>query len=373
MLLSVSLNSFHETKKISSSSNKMLSGKFLITLLGILMAIFAICNLNLQQPVVEGWWGGAQFGTHGVPGAQFKDGTKVAVDPALINQKPDMMGSGKFISTPQFQAMLTPRFSNVNYGAYIKYNPPARERLGTPCDPLTFGDYAGQTASNACGAKSTENFQRSPQGAPQVKENYDCANCGSGSCGGGCGGAPSCGKGGYGFGHKLAGGYELAPNQHSEMNNWQSVYDSLPVQGTNMGSDLPIGTMDLMDGAGNVEQAIIFERLMPFNLKGSRLASQGDFIRGDLAIAPQGGDWFATHPNLSRDLQVGALGVMFGMDGSNNKELMQMVMNSTGRSRTTMSGVDLTTEMPKLNPMMANQVNGQLLNASADISYTGFP
>jgi len=353
----------------------MLSGKFVATLIGILIAIVAICNANFAKPVVEGWWGSTQFGLRGVPGAQFKDGTKVAINPNLLQQS-DTMGSGKFFSVPTFQAMLSPRNNGmVNYGANIRYNPPAREHLAVPCDPLTFGDYASPPASK-------ENFVPPRGQVPsegrgnvpsQVKENYDCASCGSGGCGGGCGGAPSCGKGAYGFGHKVAGGYDLPPNAHSDSNNWQKVYDSLPVQGQNMGSDLPIGTMSLMDPTGNVEQAMVFERIMPFNMKGSRLASQGDFIRGDVAIAPCNRDWFQVHPNLSRDLQVGAMGAMFGMDGSSNKELMQLMLASTGHTRTTMSGVNISEELPKINPVMTNQMTASLTSAATDINWSGFP
>lgn len=339
----------------------MLDNKFIFTLIGLLVAIFAICKMDVgnTQPVVENFWGGIQLTQRAVPGAvNLRTGQESALNTVVLNDQ--TMGSGKFIQVPSYQAMLSPRFSNVDYGAFIKYNLPAKDNMAVPCDPLTFGDMA------------KENFVPGQTSASQIprmtqnRENY-CGDDGGGSCGS----PASCGKGGYGFGHKLGGGVEVPAGYTN--GNFQDVRDSLPAF-ESMGSDLPVGTMATMDGAGNQEQFVTFNRLMYSNRPASRKFGQGDFIRGDVMITPNCTGWFSVYPNIATDINPGAMGVLSGVGGGGESynNLMDLLVKSTGGASTTFGGVDLATgsqQQVMMNAQSAMKVSAGL----GDVQVTAFP
>jgi len=343
----------------------MLSGKFLFTLVGIVLAILAICNFDFSgQPVVENFMGmGAQTVT-AMPYTLASNGAKTAFsgnyfDPGSMN----MRGSGKFVSVPSYQGILSPRFSNVQYGANIRYNMPDRENLAAPCTPLTFGDMA------------KENYAPPQKGVvpEQTRENY---SCGTGQCGSSDG--LSCGKGGYGMGHKVAGGYELPVGYTN--GNFADVYNSLQYNGhpakvisqpcvdSPASAALPVGTMSTMDALGNPEQFVVMNRLMNTNMK-SRLRAQGDPIRGDLAITPCQNGWFSVYPIINVDLQPGAMNVLNG-DGESNSKLMQLLVNASGGARTTFAGADMANN---LNVNLSPQMKTSLSQAANTVQVTSFP
>lgn len=348
----------------------MPSGRFLIVLMGIILAILTFCKMDFTgQPIVENWWNGIQFTPVAMPAAKI-NGQKVAIGGNYMANP--MMGSGKFVSTPGFQAVLSPRFSNVQYGANIRYNMPDRENLGVPCEPLTFGSMAQENYLKQRGVVAqapVENYQS--QASQQVaRENYDCANCGTGQCGGS---PPSCGKGGYGIGHKVAGGYEL-PSGYAAGNYWD-VYDN--IKGDKVaGSDLPVGTMTTMDGAGNLNQVVVVSNIMPATAKsGSRLFAQGDKIRGDLAIVPCQSGWFSVYPNIARDVSEGAMNVLAGAGGGGESynKLMNLIVSASGGAQTTLGGVDLKDSLPQYNVNMATNMTTDLKAAMGDINVSAFP
>jgi len=391
----------------------MSNGKILFTIVGIALAVLAISNLTVN-PVKENWWGGTAFSSKYMPGFQKPNGEKVAFSGNFYDPQA-MMGSNKFVSVPSFQAVLSPRFSNVQYGANIKYNMPDRENLATPCDPLTFGDYRkdnfkpcsqenysyNQNSQKSNNFNSTFKpsiekyddlqkfkFQRSQGITSQPsRENYssqglpregycgsssaqtDCANCGSGSCGGGC--PVSCGKGGYGMGHAVD---DTGVPPGYTNGNYKNVYDSLPSVGINMGSDVPKGTVTNVNEMGEAEQFIAFNQLMPANTKSSsRLYAMGDFIRGQVPITPCMSGWFSVYPDLARDVNPGAMNVLAGAGGGGESynKLMELLLKA-GPS-TTLGGVDLAQELPQYN---ANTNVQQITNLRAglgDVQVTAFP
>lgn len=337
----------------------MLSGKFLFTLVGIVLAILAICNFDFSGPaIVENWMGmGAQTVT-AHPNIVAPNG-KVSAFSGNYFDPGSLRGSGKFVSVPSYQAVLSPRFSNVQYGANIRYNMPDRENLAAPCNPLTFGDMA------------KENYTP-PQ---KVREDY---SCGTGQCGSSDG--QSCGKGGYGLGHKVAGGYELPVGYTN--GNYSDVYNTLSYDGkpakivsqpctdNPVNASLPVGTMSTMDALGNPEQFVVMNRLMNTNMK-SRLRGLGDPIRGDLAITPCQQGWFSVYPTINTDLQAGAMNVLAGHQaGDTNSKLMELLINASGGSRTTFGGVDFA-DAPRVN--MTTQYGAALGAASTDVHVTSFP
>lgn len=339
----------------------MLSGKFLFTLVGIVLAILAVCNFDFSgQPVIENWNMGKMSVT-AMPVAMGANG-QVTSFGANYFDPGNMRGSGKFVSTPSFQSVLSPRFSNVQYGANIRYNMPDRENLAAPCNPLTFGDMA------------KENYSTAPRVS---RENY---SCGTGQCGSSDG--QSCGKSGYGIGHKVSTGYELPVGYTN--GNYSDVYNTLhlegktsaqsvvsrPCQSDPMSASLPIGTMTTMDALGNPEQFVVMNRLMNTTLN-SKLRAQGDKIRGDLAITPCQSGWFSVYPNINIDLEPGAMNVMAGHQaGESNSKLMELLINASGGSRTTFGGVNFA-DAPVAS--MTPQYGAVLGAAGTDLNVTAFP
>lgn len=361
----------------------MSSGKFLLGIAGVLITALALTKLDIGQnennKIKENFWNGIQFTAGAMPAARLPNGELSAIGGNYM--APDMMGSGKFVSTPAFQAVLSPRFSNVQYGANIKYNMPDRQNLGVPCEPLTFGSMAQENylkqRTEPMTSQANNQIRNVPQGQQprgpienfDAKENYDCANCGSGQCGS----PASCGKGGYGLGHKVAGGYEL-PSGYAAGNYWD-VYDSLPGDKV-MGGELPVGTMSTMDGAGNLNQVVMVQHIMPMNNKASsRLRSQGDPIRGDLAIVPCQSGWFSVYPNIARDVQEGAMNVLAGAGGGGESynKLMNLLVNASGGTQTALGGVDLAESLPEYNVNMATSMTTSLKNAMSDVQVSAFP
>ncbi len=343
----------------------MLSKEFIITVVGIIVAILAVCNFDFKTSEIrENWWNNMSFTTTAIPGAMV-NGRETAIGGNYLDPTA-LMGSGKFVSVPSYQAVLSPRFSNVQYGANIRYNTPDRENTAVPCEPLTFGSMA------------QENYaQRQQPRVPKTQENY----CGGGS-GSDCGsdGTPSCGKGGYGLGHKVAGGYELPPGYTN--GNYQDVYNNLPGTvvskpcGGGSNADLPIGTMSVMDGAGNTDQFIAFNRIMPCNTKGSsRLRAMGDPIRGDLAIGPDQSGWFSVYPTISRDIQEGAMNVLAGAGGGGESynQLMKLLVNASGGTNTSLGGVNLRESLPQYNVNMATSNITSLSDAMSSVNVSSFP
>ncbi len=343
----------------------MLSGKFLVTLVGILVAIFALCNMDFSKPVVEGW-GWTMTPMKPIARVQFTspDGRTTAgpnyFDPS---SDPHAYSKGSFVSTPQFQSVLSPRFSNLNYGADIKYNLPDHKNLAVPCHPLSYGDMATE------GYKPKENYS-GPRinNARAVKERY-------GSCAGDCsgGGTVSCGPGGYGMGHRVAGGYPLKPGYTADGNcltsNWQEVYDSIPHSEVET-EDLPVGTMSSLDGAGNMQQVVVSERLYSVNQK-NRNAALADLIRGDVAVTPCQTGWFSVSVNPATSLWGGAMLAMNG-DGSSNMATLDLMTKATAGAVSTQGGVDMN-EMPSYRAMVQG---ASVLGSSAgggDVVVTQFP
>jgi Family of unknown function (DUF5850) len=69
------------------------------------------------------------------------------------------VAKGDFYSVPgQYQPALNPRFSNLNYGANIRYKMPSHKNLAVPYDPLTFGDMVHENFGNVETPRKVENF-----------------------------------------------------------------------------------------------------------------------------------------------------------------------------------------------------------------------
>ena len=187
---------------------------------------------------------------------------------------------GDFFSVPgQYQAMLSPRMSNVDYGANIRYNMPSVSNQAVPTNPLSMSKLVS-------------------------KEKYDPpSDCGC--AGNGCG-AITCGKGGCSNAsrsnkYSLPAGYTAGDFKTTLGGPDPDNKEKFSVQ-----SSLPVGTMNSINALGDIEQPIIYDRYVYAN-RNSSLRSQGDPIRGDLPIVPCAAEWFRPSVQPHIDLQQGAL------------------------------------------------------------------
>ena len=332
----------------------MFDNKFLITLLGLIVAVVAVSKIKSDE----------------------EDETKeefLGTLPRMI-PKVDVVQDvkGQMYSVPgTFQALLSPRMSGqVDYGANIRYNMPSIKNQAVPVNPLTFSNMALKGGQNYY-----ENFQQ--------KENY----CDSGSCGGG---PQSCGKGG--IPESYHGGAPLTEPGYGN-GNYNAVLDKA-YSGDKPASEnapahgmLPVLDMTSMDAAAERGEGQVFtyDRFIYANAK-SRLYAQGDPIRGDLKIVPCAGGWFRPSVQPLRDLQQGAMFVMGGTNAETTNSLAELIYTTSGNSQRTFSGVDMDNSQintahaianglnPNIGMNMANQYGGGLSSAAqSSVNVTAFP
>jgi len=279
----------------------MPTSKFLLTIMGILATIFAILNFN--APVVnEGFWGIQKRSFKAIPVMKTKSGNVVAAGGNFLGPLSD----DRFVKTPSFQSLMSPRFNSLSNTPYIRYNPTdMKNQASVPCDPL-------MTKSMV-----EENYN------PDVQESFCGGNCGGNGC------SANCGKGGTGL---------SVPSKYSNIQepgysagdynkvHQQVVSDSQYPEATDM---LPLGTMTNIDAEGNQTNPVVYQNFIFANQK-SRLRCQGDPIRGDLAIVPCEGNWFSVHPNVNLDLHEGAMNVLGGNTNSTAQATAQLITAAAG-------------------------------------------
>lgn len=337
----------------------MIDTNFFCTLIGLAVAVFAVYS-NKSKDYKENFWGNPTRTVKVLREVRSPNGQVSN----LQNNWQSMLTNDKFISTPSYQAILSPRFANTDFGANIRYNMPSNKNMAAPCNPLTFGEMATENYTN----KST-------------KENYGCS---SGSCGGGCG-AASCARGGLPIAasrNANSCGDGGIPDSGFAAGDFNNVMGN--VYGGNVGgttamlaptATIPVGDMTTINADGTVTQPIIYDRFIYANQQ-SRLRAQGDPIRGDLAIVPCNNGWFnpAVNPNI--DLQEGALNVMGGINNETAKSLGNLIYASSGGSETVFAGADMAGQFgPRgaMNLNMGNQFNTSLSAGQRDVGVTSFP
>lgn len=267
----------------------MFDGKFICTLIAIVVAILAIFNMKTTSN--EG------FGFGGLPSMTWK--AEKVVAPNMAQAK-----KGDFFSAPMFQSNLSPRFANLSYGANIQYNLPAYDNLAVPFNPLTFGKMA------------KENYVNSPPSG--------------------------CNQGQIPINDVAIGGAPIAPAGYAD-GNYNNVLDNTYRAGqyADTNAMVPVGDMTTLNALGESTQPIIYDRYI-FANRNSRLRSQGDPIRGDLPIVPINSDWFrpSVQPNI--DLQEGAMNVLGGINNETSQSLAALMNASAGNALDTFAGVNMT-------------------------------
>ena len=213
---------------------------------------------------------------------------------------------GSFYSVPgTYQGILSPRFSNLDYGAHLRSNMPSYEHQGSPKDPL---------------------FQ---SGNPYLTENFD---------------------GNYKVPMMSQDVPTLYDPQHQQQNSQHSNALSYGVEldgGHNVHSGIPVRALNA-DGqeestAGD-DQPIVYDRLIYANKKNRNLAA-ADVIRGDLPIVPDQGGWFRPSVTPHLDLKQGAMTIIGGQGNETSHALSRLIYDSSaGKQNSTFSGI-ATTQM----------------------------
>lgn len=300
----------------------MLDSKFFFTLIGLIISVFAICNTNMSPSINEGFWG--------TPGRALKVMREVHPSKgraySVKNNYQSMLGNDKFVSRPSFQGRLSPRFTNTDLGANIRYNLPSYSNQASPSHPLAFGDMA--------------------------KEGYQDTY-----------GVAKCGKGGVSLGQtSLSAPVPVVSSDINYQTEMKDIYNSDHTTPIISDGLVQVSDMTTINALGQDEQSIVYDRFIYANKKSNGHA-QGDFIRGDLAIAPCGGNWFSVHPNPLTDLNRGALNVIGG-NGSENADAMASLINATSAGyENIIAGVDIN---------MSNQFSTNTSAGGGDIHITSF-
>lgn len=210
-----------------------------------------------------------------------------------------------------YQAALSPRFSNVDYGANITYNMPSKDMLAVdPTNPL-----------------SLNSMVYKPQQSADIKELYG--------------------------------------NTSSLKTMAMPQLGNVPMQYTEATDMLPVTAMggQAVNNLGEATvQPIIYDRFIYANQK-SRTAANGDYIRGDLPIVANNSGWFQTSynkPNI--DLQAGALAVIGGVDNGMTRDMLALRSAASGGLINTSSGINY-----------AVQSSPYTSTAGGDVLVTAYP
>lgn len=324
----------------------------------ILLIVGAVAAVYLASQNVEGFWN--------IPSRTWK------VERVFEEQTPN---GPDFFQTPNFQGILSPRFSNADYGANLRTQLPNYDMFGVPADPLggDFGGsfYASQSAPKSeakfCNGVIVEGFEN---GAPNQ---YAVMNQ-SGS------------QGQYAFMNQNGlddqeffkqriSTDKCNPSGYANGNYKRIVASLTPVDTISDNQNPPQGSFgSYLNADGELKQPIIYDRYIYAN-RHSRLRAQGDPIRGDLPIVPNSGNWFtpSVHPNI--DLQAGAINVLAGVNNETNHQLASLIYASSGGGDSTIGGVDLmplggTNAFSTMNMGTRNDVT---MSAGSDVIVRSFP
>ena len=293
-----------------------MNNKIFYSIISILVVLLTLCNSN--NNIVENFL--PSMMAYKTLEVRPKNGPAYSLPNSLLGP----LNDNRFVKTTNMQSALEPRFSNLDYGANIQYHMPDYENQAVPKNPLTFGKMVDENKIS--------------------KENYCNGSNDTSDHFGGATPVPS--------------GYS-AGNYQSELDK---VYQGREAQSVVSGI-LPIGNMQMSGSDGETVEPLVYQRMMYSNQK-SRLHSQGDFFRGDLPITPCNTGWFNVSVVPARDLNMGAMNVMGGFDNGTAKQLASLIYESSGNSKTTFGGVNMTNQ---LSSVTGEQIYG------APVRVTNFP
>ena len=296
--------------------------KLVIFLLVVISSIAVYLTSVQSGNIIEG------YGT-GMPSRSVKSTQSVGPHHATVGFSPATM------TVPgTYQANLSPRFSNVNYGAQIRYNMPSMPNQGSPRNPLD--------------GSSVHSLNR--EMSQVVQENFDYGT------------NPKNPSVSFEKEQKLLCGDNSSASVSTNLNSGNvglADESALPVQG--------------MEGAS--ASNLVFDRLM-YAPKVGRQFQHGDYIRGDLPIAPCNTGWFQVSANPAQDLNTGAMAVLGGAYNSTANQLANLTMAASSGATTTAGGVNLKapafTPVGQLNMSNQQQTSMNGVAAGQDVQVTAF-
>jgi hypothetical protein len=354
-----------------------------VILTGIIIALTSVAVVAMNSHSKEGFWM--------TPSRTWKV-DKMFKDPSTQD----------FFSTPNFQSILSPRFSNVDYGPDLRTQFPSYNRVGVPNDPLFESsmpsdplDYAiaknKMTGGNTYNSKFEGDARRAyadafgsprsgaelssvpgnPYGTVSFRENFNSTESPRGFQTSKSIGGPAIPLDPHNpYSASFAGGPEGTSYANGNYNQvLNEIVQAGAVDGWPTSTVAELDSATFMTQDGEMKQPIIYDRYIYSN-RNSRLRCQGDPIRGDLPIVPISGSWFIPSgayegPNIV--LQQGAMNVMGGVNNETNNQLANLIYNSSGGAETAIGGIDMA------QTSMNHNVYGAASAALGDVKMTAFP
>ncbi len=281
-----------------------------------------------------------------------------------------------FYQSPNFQSIVPPRFSNVNYGANIRTKPPPYNVTAVPADPLNkkYKPRGADGGPLVVSGKPVRNHSLHPRLLKKppphpiregFQEGYHEVDMGPAQVAPPVHRPPHSRKSGY---QTMAQQDDYAAGQNVNVANYangdyhkvaQTFKNAYSAGSPEPGPMIEADQITQLSADGELTTPVIYDRYI-FSNRSSRLRAQGDPIRGDIPVIPLQSDWFRpnVHPNI--DLQAGAINVLGGYDNETAKATANLIYMSSGRADTTIGGMDLS----QVN--MANQTFSSITNGYGD-------
>ena len=277
-----------------------------ISIIGLLLSLYIVCNV---QEIREGW-----NVTPMIPIIQQSVTTPDGkTTPLPQNSNLSTSINPTYYSTPSYTSVAPPRFSSVGFSSGIKYNIP---------DSSTLGNTVPSSSPYSISPPSVEKF--TPNGcsvpAPSTIN-------------------PTAPKSGYG-------------SSGNDTNQSGSKTSSSFSNSTPMMTSF---------GDSNQETPVVVTNNLMWTNSRSKLRSQGDWLRGDLAIVPCEPGWFRPSIVPSRDLHNGALAVIGGINNATAAATASLMFSNTAGLSSSFAGV----------PISSTSISGTSSNGR--VSYTAFP
>jgi hypothetical protein len=187
-----------------------------------------------------------------------------------VNREVKLSPNDMYSVSGNFQSSLSPRFSNVNYGANIRYNLPSYENMGVPNDPISY-DYDDFNDT------VVENFQMEGSQDPNwnmvPRSESDLPNYGSKAW-----------NRIKNRSNNACGNTQRSQQEYTAVTDMLPVTDMETVSSTMNRQNNEIQSRAAKQSRSGV-QPVVYDRFVYANAK-SRLRNAADPVRGDLPIVP---------------------------------------------------------------------------------------
>ncbi len=283
-------------------------------------------GMNDTKPVIENW--------------NMDPPKAVKAIPSYAANRADAESGKIFAAPPSLQAMLPPRFNPNPLGANISFNPPNVNNMAYRLKSPFAQNVAGNKMHTALGFNTGSLAgTRMPPVGKNLKEGFVGMEV---------------------DGMSSAGSGRMDSMQLNSMNP-SLLPNVISGQALSGGGDDPVFGAGAGAGNDNADNPVVFDRFITANLS-SRLRSQADKIRGDLAIPPCNSGWFQVSVNPAVDLEPGALAVMGGIYNEQCQAISSLVNMASGGTKTAIGGVD-----------MSAAIDTCLAGAGNDVTAIAFP